>query len=159
LQLAPDSALLALQNSAFAHWVQMSAYPTVITLHAIGLAILVGLLTVIDLRVLGVARQLPLPALRPMMRVVWIGFCINAASGALLFCIDARKDFHSDLFRIKMLVIALGLVLGVVIDSQVLAAGRATAQTKALALLSLLCWTGAIISGRLLAYAAFGDVE
>jgi len=161
-----DHALFALQDSAFAHWVQSSAYPVVITVHSIGLAILVGLLAIIDLRVLGFAGKLPLPALRKLMTVVWIGFWINAASGAMLFSIDAKRDFYSSLFRFKLSVIALGLLLGALIDwSGLDAAGArasgdaaATPRAKALALLSLLCWTSAIVSGRLLAYSTFGDV-
>jgi hypothetical protein len=161
-----DRLLLSLQDSALAQWAQTSAYPIIITLHAIGLAMLVGLLTIIDLRVLGFARQLPLPALRQLMKVVWIGFWINAVSGALLFCVDARKDFHSDLFRFKLTVIAIALILAKLLESsmlQVAVAGapRATplpTRARLLALISLLCWTMAIVSGRLLAYSTFGDV-
>jgi hypothetical protein len=161
-----DHLLSALQDSAFANWVQQSAYPFVITFHAIGLATLVGLLVVIDLRVLGFARALPLPALRRLMTVIWIGFWVNAISGTMLFSIDAKKDFYSNLFRIKLSAIALGLIIGSTIKSKVLNAAGAHAaptadtstQAKALAVLSLLCWLGAIISGRLLAYFTYGDV-
>ncbi len=159
-----DHLLQAVQDSAFSHWAQSSLYPIVITLHAIGLAILVGLLAVIDLRVLGYARQIALPALRPLMKVVWIGFWINAASGAVLFGIDAKKDFHSGLFRSKLTLIAAGLILAKLIESKVLGSGGDSRElepgtrTKWLALVSLLCWTGAVVSGRLLAYATFGDV-
>ncbi len=159
-----DQLLLALQNSTFANWVQQSAYPIVITLHSIGLATLVGLLVVIDLRVLGFVKPLPLAALRQLMNVVWIGFWINAASGMMLFSIDAKKDFHSGLFRTKLSAIALGLLLGSIIKSKVLAPSALPApvdtsrQAKMLAALSLLCWAGAIVSGRLLAYFTFGDV-
>jgi hypothetical protein len=152
-----DPLLQALQDSNFAHWVQSSAYPVVITLHSIGLAILVGLLVVIDLRVLGFAQRMPLPALRPLMKVVWMGFCVNALSGAMLFCIDAKKDFYSNLFRTKLALILLGLFLGVLIQAN-LPHTHIAPRTKAWALFSLLCWTGAIISGRLLAYSTFGDV-
>jgi hypothetical protein len=161
-----DHLLQAIQDSAFSHWAQSSLYPIVITLHAMGLAILVGLLAVIDLRVLGFARHVALPALRPLMKVVWIGFWINAASGAVLFSIDAKKDFHSGLFRAKLTVIAAGLLLAKIIESTVLVvpvAGAAVVRepgslTKFLAIMSLLCWAGAIVSGRFLAYATFGDV-
>ncbi len=161
-----DDLLKALQDSAFANWVQQSAYPVVITFHSIGLATLVGLLMVIDLRVLGFARSLPLPALRKLMRVVWIGFWVNAISGSMLFCIDAKKDYYSGLFRTKLSAIALGLILGTLIKNRVLAPPApgtpvpldTTAGAKALATLSLFCWAGAIVSGRLLAYFTFGDV-
>jgi hypothetical protein len=159
-----DEVLRAIQHSAFANWVQESAYPIVITLHSVGLAILVGVLVVIDLRVLGFARGLPLPALRKLMTVVWIGFCTNAISGVMLFSVDAKKDFYSTLFRVKLSAIAIGLILGAIINSQVLADSReaghvqAPARAKILAALSLCCWASAIVSGRLLAYFTYGDV-
>ena len=161
-----DELLKATQQSAFANWVQQAVYPYVITLHAIGLATLVGLLLVIDLRVLGFAKALPLPALRRLMPVVWIGFWINAVSGTMLFAIDAKKDFYSTLFRTKLSAIAIGLILGSAINSKVLNGVGAQVQpeadtawpAKAMAVASLLCWVGAIISGRLLAYFTYGDV-
>jgi hypothetical protein len=161
-----DNLLRALQESAFANWVQQSVYPEVITLHSVGLATLVGLLVVIDLRVLGFGKGLPLPALRKLMTVVWIGFWTNAISGAMLFSIDAKKDYYSTLFRVKLSSIAVGLILATIIKSKVLSAPSAqlgpdattTSQAKALAVLSLACWIGAIVSGRLMAYFTYGDV-
>jgi hypothetical protein len=161
-----DHLLIALQESSFANWVQGTAYPIVITLHSIGLATLVGLLVIIDLRVLGFGRGLPLPALRKLMTVVWIGFWINAVSGAMLFSVDAKKDFYSNLFRSKLSAIAIGLILGEIIRRTVLATPGAYAsadahtppRAKVLAVFSLLAWIGAIVSGRLLAYFTYGDV-
>lgn len=161
-----DQVLLALQRSDFANWVENTAYPIVITFHSIGLATLVGLLVVIDLRVLGFVPSLPLPALRRFMSVVWIGFWVNATSGFMLFSIDAKKDYYSTLFRLKLSLIAVGLILGTIITATVLKrddlygapAARAPAQARALAALSLLCWASAIVTGRLLAYFTFGDV-
>jgi hypothetical protein len=157
-----DQLLRALQHSAFADWVQATAYPVVITAHSIGLAILVGLLVVIDLRVLGFATGLPLAALRKLMTVVWLGFWANAISGVMLFSIDAKKDFYSPLFRIKLSAIALGLILGTVISSSVLQGNSPVAATssraKVLAVCSLACWASAIVTGRLLAYFTYGDI-
>jgi hypothetical protein len=162
-----DHFLKSLQDSQFANWVQASAFPYVITLHSVGLATLAGLLIVMDLRVLGVARGLPLPAFRPLMKVVWLGFLTNAISGAMLFSIDAKKDYYSNLFRLKISIIAIGLLLGAIINSTVLnKADNFTAndaqipvRAKLLASLSLIAWLGAIVTGRLLAYFTFGDVE
>ncbi len=161
-----DNLLRALQHSDFANWVQQVAYPIVITAHSIGLATLVGLLVVIDLRVLGFAPGLPLTALRRFMSVVWTGFWINAVSGFMLFAIDAKKDYYSTLFRLKLSLIAVGLILGSLITSRVLKredlysapGARAPAQARTLALVSLCCWTSAIVTGRLLAYFTYGDV-
>lgn len=161
-----DQLLIALQDSAFANWVQATAYPIVITLHSIGLALLVGLLVVIDLRVLGFGRGLPLPALRQLMTVVWIGFWTNAISGAMLFSVDAKKDFYSNLFRWKLSAIAFGLIVGALLKARVLARAdeyaaadaRAPAGARVLAGLSLFSWASAIVAGRLLAYFTYGDV-
>ena len=161
-----DETLSALQNSAFSTWIQETADPIVITAHSIGLARLVGLLVVIDLRVLGLAKGAALPALRKLMSVVWIGFWCNAISGVMLFIIDAKKDYYSWLFRSKLMLIALGLIMGARITATVLSKadvyGSETAdapqQAKALAVISLLAWASAIFVGRWLAYSTYGDI-
>jgi hypothetical protein len=159
-----DQQLQALQDSAFAYWVQSTAYPWVISLHSIGLAVLVGLLVVIDLRVLGLARGLPLAALNRLMTVVWVGFSVNAISGAMLFTIDARKDFYSSLFRLKLSAIAVGLIAAVIIKALLSEANsdtvpeQAPGRAKLLAVVSLVSWAGAIVAGRLMAYFTFSDV-
>jgi hypothetical protein len=144
--------LQALQESGFARWSQSSAYPVLITLHSIGLAISVGLLTLIDLRVLGFVKSLPLPAMRRYMSVIWCGFVLNAATGVMLFSIDAEKHFYSSVFRVKLLSIAIGLWLAWLIQSRVLGQPAALSGAKVLAMISLLLWAVAIVSGRLLAY-------
>ena len=67
-----------LQDSAFTEWFLGSpsiwAYPTVLTLHTVGLAILVGASFVINLRVLQVSGLIPLHRLQPLYRFIWIGF-------------------------------------------------------------------------------------
>ena len=161
-----EHLLLALQNSAFANWLSQSPYPPIITLHSVGMALLVGLQVVINLRVLGFGRELPIPALRRFMSVVWIGFWVNAASGTLLFLISPDKLFHSTLFRIKLSLIAAGLILGAILNSSLLNVGdeyapsnaRTASQAKAVAILSLACWFAAIFTGRWLAYTTFADV-
>ena len=61
--------LEALQNSAFSQWLLVSeyGYPIFLTLHSLGLAMLVGVLICIDLRVLGIARSIPLPPIKRLM--------------------------------------------------------------------------------------------
>ncbi len=157
--------LTAEQNSAFAYWLSQSAYPIVITLHSIGMALLVGLLTLISLRVLGVAAGIPIRSLRRFMGWVWLGFWINAASGTLLFLISPVKFLHSGLFIFKLSFITAGLVTGAFMSSAALVGDEyGVANTpspgwvKFLAGLTMLWWLCAIISGRLLAYSTFSDV-
>jgi len=163
--VAMESLLLTIQNSYFAYWLSQGVYPIVLTLHSIGLALLVGLLVIIDLRVLGMGRELPIPSLRGFMKVVWIGFVANLVSGILLFCISPEKFFYSNMFRFKILFILLGLVFGALLNSSLLRVGdeyaispNPTVRQRTLAFLSIVCWIAAIFAGRWLAYVTFGDV-
>jgi hypothetical protein len=160
-----DPLLLLIQKSHFAFWLSQGIYPVILTLHSVGLALLVGLLIIIDLRVLGIGRELPIPSLRGFMKVVWLGFWTNAATGTLLFCITPDKFFHSNLFRFKLSFIAAGLVLGALLNSSLLKVGDEyasnadpSARQRTLAILSLACWVSAIVAGRWLAYTTFADV-
>ncbi len=159
-----DHVLITLQNGPFAFWLSQSIYPIVLTIHSVGLALLVGLLVVIDLRVLGLARDIPIPSLRRFMNVVWIGFGANAVTGILLFCISPYTFFHSTMFRFKLLFILTGLVLAGVLNTSLLKVGdeytaisNPTARQRALAALSIACWLAAIVAGRLMAYTTIVD--
>jgi general stress protein CsbA len=147
-----DNFLMMLENLALSQWVLGSiwGYPVFLTFHSLGLGLLVGLLVVIDLRVLGMAKPLPLSELRRL----WIGFAFNAVSGVVLFMADARKDYYSNSFRWKILSIVIGLLIAVYLNKKVLREDTADTPplAKALAVASLLSWTGAVVAGRLIAY-------
>ena len=88
------------------------------------------------------------------MPYVWFGFVLNAVSGVVLFMADATKDYYSNSFRWKMLSIVVGLAVAVALNAHGPARGHRDTPplAKVLATLSLLCWVGAIVSGRLIAY-------
>ena len=150
----------SLQESAFTDWFLGSssiwAYPTVLTLHTVGMAMLVGVSMVIHLRVLRVAPNVPLNRLRPLNRIIWIGFAINLTSGLILFVTEAADRVKDPVFYIKLGSIGLAMWLGVVVRRRMIdAAGvpRATVRaTRGLAISSLGLWTMAIVTGRLMAY-------
>jgi len=130
-------------------------YSILLTLHSLGLGLLVGLLLVIDLRILGLLRALPLASLRRLMPWVWIGFVVNAISGVLLFMADATKDYYANSFRIKLVCIAVGVAIAVYLNARVLRedhTGELPRSAAVLAYASLASWTGAIVAGRLIAY-------
>jgi len=108
-----------LQDSAFTEWFLGSpsiwAYPTVLTLHTVGMAILVGASFVMNLRVLQVSGAMPLHRLQPLYRFVWIGFAINLLSGLVLFVTEAADRVVDPVFFVKMASIAAALVLGVML--------------------------------------------
>jgi len=149
-----------LQNSAFTDWFLGSpsvwAYPTVLTLHTIGMAILVGASFVINLRVLQVSGLIPLRGLRPLYRFIWIGLAINLASGLVLFVTEAADRVVDPVFYVKMASIAVALVLVVVVKRRAIdltgSPQVASGTARSLAAASLTMWTIAIVAGRLMAY-------
>ena len=147
-----------LETSGLSTWVREGesiwAFPTILTLHTFGLGLLVGANTVVNLRLLGIGRRMPLEPLRPLFSLMWGGFWLNAVTGSLLFAADATERGTSLFFLAKLMFVAVGVMLMVRIERSVFDAppDAPTDSPKRLALLSLACWAAAITTGRLLAY-------
>jgi hypothetical protein len=153
--------LLWIENSGVAEMIRVSAYgyPIMIMLHSLGLAIMVGLSVVLSLRVLGFFGALPYQTLGKQLKVAWIGFIVNFISGGLLFSAQATTYITDFEFILKMSFVIIGAVLVGVMQGQV-RKGSASwtvskpppAFTRILATLSIIAWTGGMITGRLIAY-------
>jgi hypothetical protein len=155
------SLLTSLEHSAFCAWVRESgsifAYPGILFLHTLGLAMLVGPNAAIDFRILGVGPQLSLGPMKSLLRLMWAGFWINAVTGSILLVSDISTKLTNPAFAVKMALIGLAVIDIFLIKRFVFGTGgpeprRATAFGKTLAVLSLVLWTGAITAGRLMAY-------
>jgi len=150
----------SLQDSAFTDWFLGSesiwTYPTVLTLHTIGMAILVGASFVVHLRILKVANGIPLQRLQQLYRFIWIGFIINLATGLVLFVTQAADRVVDPVFYVKIGSIAVALWFGVLVRRRAIDPGAAspgvTRQSRSLAAASLGLWIIAIVAGRLMAY-------
>jgi hypothetical protein len=153
--------LIWIEGTAFATTLRESAsiwaYPTILTLHTVGLAVLVGASTALDLRLLGFGAAIPVATFAPSFRVMWIGFWLNAVSGAVLFTAEASTKGSSAIFVWKLGVIALCVVnmwlIRRVVFGRPAAPATAGALPKLLALSSLALWVIAIALGRWMAYA------
>lgn len=134
------------------------AYPTVLTLHTFGMMVLVGACAVLDLRLLGFGRGIPLDSMQTLFRVMWGGFWLNLVTGSMLFAADATKRGTSTIFMVKLSLIALGVITIVLIKRDVYGKSpvpvTVSGTAKLLAIASLLVWGAAITAGRLLAYIA-----
>ena len=148
-----------IENSAIGIWMAESiwGYPLVLSSHAVGMAIVVGTVLMIDLRVLGYASVLPIKSFERLFTIAWFGVVLNVLSGLTLFCADPNHFFFHPVFWIKLGLILLGaisvwLLLGATRgDEQAATSYRA----KIVASLSLVFWLGAIVAGRLIAYVEF----
>jgi hypothetical protein len=134
------------------------AYPLFETLHTLGMAMLVGSLGLIDLRILGYKRELPVIGTLDLLPLAWIGFTINLISGLALFTSDAVYFWDSITFKVKLSLIVLAGINSFLLSQSTFRearAGRAehvSAGVRVVALTSLVFWLGAIIAGRLIAY-------
>lgn len=144
-------------------WVRDSnslwAYPTVIFLHTLGLAFMVGVSAVVCLRILGFAPGVSLAPLIKLVPFIWAGFCVNALSGTALFIADATATFANPYFRVKMTFVALAMLNVVLLRNRVLRdplVDKRAVQVfgRVLAVTSILFWIGALTAGRLIAYLA-----
>ncbi|HEX4997564.1 MAG TPA: hypothetical protein VFY29_05035 [Terriglobia bacterium] len=153
--------LLEIEASGLSAFVRQSpsmlGFPTIIALHAIGMGLLAGTNAAMDFRVFGVAPGIPLSALERLVPVMRWGFWLNAITGVLLFLGWPTKAITNPVFLLKILLITVALVNTLYLRKEVqreFAAGAAAASPKAkvLGVVSLALWTGAVVSGRLLAY-------
>jgi len=152
--------LASLENSGFGTWLRESpsiwAYPAVLTLHTLGLGVLVGGTAVLDLRVLGWGSAIPLASLERLFPAMWIGFWINAISGVALFVADATTKGTTRVFMTKLAIIAVGVVVLFALRKNVYGRGEeaatVSATARALAAASLVLWFLAIVTGRYMAY-------
>jgi hypothetical protein len=146
------SALGALMRDSY--WL----YPTANVLHLAGLVLLVGAIGVLDLRLLGAGRAIPVAAASRLLTPIAVaGVVVMAVSGTALFSADARAVSTNPVFQIKMILLAAGLANALLFrlfwrrhlaawDRDPPALGRLQSG------LSLAGWLGVAACGRLIAY-------
>ena len=140
------------ENLAFSTWVRETGsiwgYAFILTMHTIGLALLVGVSFAVDLRLLGFGKEAQIGPYERYFPIMWIGFWVNAISGVILLMADASTKMINPVFGVKMTFIVLA-VWNVRIAQKKLRAGI---ESPALAWISIFLWIGATTAGRLMAY-------
>jgi hypothetical protein len=149
-----------LEATPFSTWIREStsvfAFPAFLSAHAIGMALAAGINAAIALHLLAVGPDIPTREMRRFVPVIWFGFWLNAASGVVLMIGYPTKALTNPIFYLKLLFIAVAMSIFIITSRRVFHDPTPESQRlprlKLLALSSLACWTGAIVSGRLLAY-------
>jgi hypothetical protein len=154
----PAEAAAALGASAFAGWARGPAYAWLNVGHLLGLVLLVGSIGILDLRLCGLGRAVPLPPLaRFLTPLALAGLIVAIPTGFGLFAADATSLVGSATFRWKLALVALGLLNAAAFrlawnrqlegwDERPSVAGRALAAA------SLVIWLAVGTLGRMIAY-------
>ena len=149
-----------LESSRVAEWalISIEGYPIVVTAHSIGLAVMVGICVILNLRLLGWFEGIPYTSLSRVLGFAWFGFAINLLSGVVLFSMEATAYVSDIPFLTKIALVFTGVALAAWQQLQISRyAGAwmttgAPSDVKVFAAISLALWSGAIVAGRLIAY-------
>ena len=128
------------------------AYPALEVVHITGIALLLGSLVVLELRVWGAAGELPVRALaRLSLSITLAGFALVLASGLLMFSAQPAELLANRGFLGKMGFLVLAGLNAAWFHARD-SLGRCDGLARAQTLLSTGLWLGAIICGRWIAY-------
>lgn len=137
------------------------AFPIIQTFHVLGLALMVGTIAIVDLRILGVIlKRRPTAEIADgLLPITWIGFAVMAISGGVLFAAQSEKIYDNIFLQLKLLLL---VIAGANVALFHLTTYRAI-QTwsgviapppaaRASAAGSLLVWALVVTAGRYIAY-------
>jgi len=136
-------------------------FPALETIHLLGMAALVGTITVLDLRLLGWAarRQRVSDLAERLIPWAWIGFAVQIITGTLLFSSEAVKIYGNPAFRLKMLLLLLAgfqaLIFQTVISPRLSAwdeRSRLPLAAKITGAISILLWLSIVTAGRFIGF-------
>ena len=155
------SIFKAIEETGLSIWIRESdsvfSFWFILSVHAIGMGILVGASVLIGLRILGFAPDMPIAPLKRFYRFVWAGFWIQVVSGILLLIGYPTKSLTNPLFYVKLTLIGLAMASMQMLRNRVFADSSLSeaammAKGRVAAICSLIFWVGAVTAGRLLAY-------
>jgi hypothetical protein len=153
-----------LENSALGEAIRNSGVWTYGLLnlgHVLGICLLLGSVILLDLRLLGAWRAMPLAVVaRPIMALSIAGFSLAVATGVCMITTNASEYYGNPFLLLKFPAIGLGLINAAVVSF--LPAWRAigvrelsNTESRQLAVagaVSLVCWLSALAGGRMIGY-------
>lgn len=152
-----DWLLVGLETTSLAQFLRASrwGYAAVSAAHILGIALLIGTILPLNMRMLGLWTSVPLSALaRVLVPVAASGLALAVAAGVLLFSIRAREYADLSVLQLKFALIGLGTVAALELHRVYGLTLRQASRRRLMvhAVVSTTCWIGALISGRLIAF-------
>ena len=134
-------------------------WPIAESLHFLGLSMLIGTVGLFDLRMIGLARGIPMKALHRLVPWGVAGYGVNVMTGVMFVTSVPDQYLFNPAFQIKLGLMGIAglnvLLFYLFVFAPVKRAsadGQAPRVAKIMAGVSLGCWTGVIICGRLITY-------
>lgn len=153
-----ETLLAALEATGPAQWLRGArwGYAAVNTAHVLGIALLIGAIVPLDLRLLGLWRGVPRAGVaRVLLPVAAAGLGLAVTAGVLLLAVRAREYAALEIVQLKLALVAIGgaSALAVHRHGGWLLERAGPGRLGGHAAVSLLCWLGALLCGRLIAFA------
>ena len=134
-------------------------WPTIESIHFLGLSLLIGTVGVFDLRMLGIGRGVAYADLHKLVYIGIIGYGLNIITGTMFLVSAPDQYVFNPAFQLKLLFMLIAGINVIWFYRATLAEVRTTAadlavsqRAKAIGIISLLCWTLIIVCGRLITY-------
>lgn len=149
-----------LANSSYATWVNESAgWPLALTIHAFGVAIVIGFMFIIGLRLMGLFRTIPYTSLNRLIPLVWIAVLFQFCSGFTLWMSKPEQYLTDGMFEIKFTLVIVACIVMAFFHGTMRreaaawqAAGKVSPRGVKLVAASCVLWAAVVIGGRLTAY-------
>ncbi len=153
-----EALLAALEGTALAQALRGSrwGYAATNAAHIFAVALLIGSIVPLNLRFLGVWRGIPREAVvRVLAPIAACGLILALLTGPLLFSVRAREYSDIGFLQLKLAFIAVGVLstLALCWTYGFLLRDASRARLVGHAILSTVCWLGALVCGRMIAFA------
>jgi len=131
-----------------------TAYLLVNATHILGIALLIGSILPLDLRLAGAFPRTPLPAIAPLLRFMALaGLSLAVITGFALFTANPGEYATNPAFRIKLLLLAFAVLNAALVTrshawAQVLSGAAPTKALRLMAAVSAILWLSILLAGR-----------
>ena len=150
-----EALLTAIGSSDIAAFIRGSrwVYPFVNAAHILGIALVLGTIIALDMRIFGFGRSVTVSAAaRFLMPFTITGLVLAIGCGFLLFSVKPPEYAANPMFRLKLILLVLALANATILRRRALHHEAPDTILKVGAVVSLLLWTGVLVSGRMIAF-------